>query len=1035
MGRAARAVRAGELRHRPHARRDGSRVRARVAEDAARCAASPATSDARAAPDVRARMRGALAPPRSRCAARRGVRRATARACPTTPSAAVGARAHAAVDHRPAPGRRPADAQRRRHDLDLLQRRGLRLAGRRARARGDAACASPRGATPSSSCAATRRGASRALLPRLRGMFAFAIVDFRTKRVHVVRDRLGLKPIVYAHDDERLRVRVDACAACCRGCRATSARFPPEAIDAYLAHRYIPAPRTIFANIARLPNAHRLELRSRDRTRLAVHRYWSPQPAPVGRLRARCSTKRSSCASSPIVRSACSCRAASTRARSRAGSPPRGIAELRSFSAAFPGLGARRKRGGGGDRARRSACRTSASWCRPRSATTSREIVATLDEPFADPSSFPTWYLARDTERHVKVVLGGDGGDELFARLQARRQALAQRLARRVARAAARAARRASEGLAQGDGRARASTGNPRTRCASRASRPTSGASCSRRARRCPSHYWRAPDLDAATRAATGCCAGTSRTIFPSTCCARPTSRTMAHGLELRAPLLDHRFVEAVLALPPRATLHDAAEALPRDASRRARRASARSRARSAASIRRCDGWLKDDLRERIARRRGLARARSRGGQIDGARAQAMIDAYANTPSLAEQVLSLVILEESLRQLAALRARWRVAARRCVIASVALALARWGWRRRRPADAAAHPRAAPSAARRHADAHRAAREAARAVSAARDRDDGRRRRSRRCTRAARTACVAHAVRSARLRDAFARCCALPRFDLAILPADNRWSWLARAFGASRGSSGSPAIVPRTRTGRSTSSCRIRRCPRRFARPRRSSSTGPRAAPYRTGAWPAPARTTKRRVRTSATRCCTSARRRRSSCGPRSAGARWPTRSRRDGLAVVWSAGPGEARDPRRHRSASTAARADCRHAVAGRAVARARARAAARVSRHRHRAPRPRRRRADRHAVRSRLGGDLRSRRVLRGHAGPRGDRRSVSVPRPDDPVLPRSRVGAALRAPATAMARRPLSARAVHGGDRRCAARRWPAVARALRR
>ena len=42
------------------------------------------------------------------------------------------------------------------------------------------------------------------------------------------------------------------------------------------------------------------------------------------------------------------------------------------------------------------------------------EIVATLDEPFADPSSFPTWYLARATERHVKVVLGGDGIDRQF---------------------------------------------------------------------------------------------------------------------------------------------------------------------------------------------------------------------------------------------------------------------------------------------------------------------------------------------------------------------------------------------------------------------------------------------------------------------------------------------------------------------------------------------------------------------------------------------------------------------------------------------
>ena len=42
------------------------------------------------------------------------------------------------------------------------------------------------------------------LLPRLRGMFAFAIVDFRTQRVHLVRDRLGLKPLVYAHRDGAL---------------------------------------------------------------------------------------------------------------------------------------------------------------------------------------------------------------------------------------------------------------------------------------------------------------------------------------------------------------------------------------------------------------------------------------------------------------------------------------------------------------------------------------------------------------------------------------------------------------------------------------------------------------------------------------------------------------------------------------------------------------------------------------------------------------------------------------------------------------
>jgi len=129
---------------------------------------------------------------------------------------------------------------------------------------------------------------------------------------------------------------------------------------------------------------------------------------------------------------------------------------------------------------------------------------------------------------------------------------------------------------------------------------------------------------------------------------------TMAHGLELRAPLLDHRFVEAVLALPPAS---------------RFTRPPKRFLARLAPELEKLgaftrkkrgfnpplDGWLKDDLRDRLAPL-AASLAQLTGGQVDAARAQAMVDAYANTSSLAEQILSLVILEESLRQLAALAA-------------------------------------------------------------------------------------------------------------------------------------------------------------------------------------------------------------------------------------------------------------------------------------------------------------------------------------------------------------------------------------------
>jgi asparagine synthase (glutamine-hydrolysing) len=248
------------------------------------------------------------------------------------------------------------------------------------------------------------------LLPRLRGMFAFAIVDFRSRRVHVVRDRLGLKPIVYAHRDGAFAFGSTVRSVLPwlpRGERALS----PESLDAYLAHRYVPAPRTIFANIARLPNGHRLEY-ALDTGRLSEHRYWSPRPTATAdcgalldeaiELRLVADRPLGIFLSGGIDSGTIACRLAAT-----------GHAGLHSFSAAFPGSPL--------DESAEAAA-TAEALRLPNQRivvpTTIHDdfarIVAALDEPFADPSSFPTWYLARDTERHVKVVLGGDGGDELF---------------------------------------------------------------------------------------------------------------------------------------------------------------------------------------------------------------------------------------------------------------------------------------------------------------------------------------------------------------------------------------------------------------------------------------------------------------------------------------------------------------------------------------------------------------------------------------------------------------------------------------------
>ena len=88
------------------------------------------------------------------------------------------------------------------------------------------------------------------LLPKLRGMFAFAILDWNKREVFLVRDRMGLKPLVYTTANGGL-----AFGSLVRAVLPTVPKaqreFASESIDAYLAHRYIPAPRTIFQNIHR----------------------------------------------------------------------------------------------------------------------------------------------------------------------------------------------------------------------------------------------------------------------------------------------------------------------------------------------------------------------------------------------------------------------------------------------------------------------------------------------------------------------------------------------------------------------------------------------------------------------------------------------------------------------------------------------------------------------------------------------------------------------------------------------------------------
>src|SRR5262245_34773090 len=119
------------------------------------------------------------------------------------------------------------------------------------------------------------------VLGRLRGMFAFAIWDAPRRRVFLARDRVGIKPLVYAWDGTCLRFASEIKAL------LEDAAVPRDldwkAARDYFAHLAVPAPRTIFRAIRKLPPASYL-LCSLDGGEPEVRRYWTLRMAPDHRV-------------------------------------------------------------------------------------------------------------------------------------------------------------------------------------------------------------------------------------------------------------------------------------------------------------------------------------------------------------------------------------------------------------------------------------------------------------------------------------------------------------------------------------------------------------------------------------------------------------------------------------------------------------------------------------------------------------------------------------------------------------------------------
>jgi asparagine synthase (glutamine-hydrolysing) len=489
------------------------------------------------------------------------------------------------------------------------------------------------------------------LLPKLRGMFAFAILDWNKREVFLVRDRMGLKPLLYTTANDGLAFG-SLVRSVLPALPKTQREFSAESIDAYLAHRYIPAPRTIFKHVHRLENAHYLHYRL-DTQQLTKHCYWQAKPVSADwqveldtaiRIRTVADRPLGVFLSGGIDSSTIACRL-----------KEQGFDHIQTFSASFPGSSLDES----------SVARSIADTLNLSNqeipvpltiANDFEQIVADLDEPFADPSSFPTWYLSQATTQHVKVVLGGDGGDELLAGYKRIGKHLRTTWRRLLKLPLPRLADKAGKGWCK-------LVEEIRLNWLEAYSLRFSGMTPGQRAFLQPTlkspqvTYWRYPDAKTLNKLSPikQLLAVDADNYLPEYILRKADLCTMAHGLELRAPLLDHRWAECVMALPDSVRFTQPAKKLFAEVTQ------------ALAGLKLFDikkrgfnpplqPWLQEDLKTRFA---GLGQRleATTQGQISAQRTEALVAEYRQRPALAEQILQLLILDATLGQLDELRAQ------------------------------------------------------------------------------------------------------------------------------------------------------------------------------------------------------------------------------------------------------------------------------------------------------------------------------------------------------------------------------------------
>ena len=254
-------------------------------------------------------------------------------------------------------------------------------------------------------------------LRRLRGMYAFAIWDTRNQELFCARDPFGIKPLYYTLAEGGNQLRFASERKALLGAGEVSV-IDPDALRRYLSFQYVPPPATMTPPVRSLPPGHFMVARLGGP--VDVFRYWRPTLRPakspavdtperiLAVLRESVTTHLRS--DVPLgaflsggVDSAAICALA---AESRPG--------MLTFTAGFARPGYSEI-----EQAQETAAALglkSVPYVITAQEFAARlpQIIWQLDDPMADAAAIPLWFVAREARRHVKVVLSGEGADELF---------------------------------------------------------------------------------------------------------------------------------------------------------------------------------------------------------------------------------------------------------------------------------------------------------------------------------------------------------------------------------------------------------------------------------------------------------------------------------------------------------------------------------------------------------------------------------------------------------------------------------------------